>query len=375
MRAYLEYFPEQGGPVKRVEITKNSFVIGRSQTADLTIYSQKVSKDHALIAQDSGRYLVRDLCSTNGTFVNGKRIDEVALVDGDIIHVAHWEFCFCLGPALGLRSYKTVSMTQESDTREKESLIRLSRFLRQLVSEELVAIVFQSIVDLRTNAIVGFEALGRGSHHQLDQSPVKLFQLAEKCEMEGELCRLFRTQALKIGARLPVHFRLFINLHPSQLTRSDSLDWLNQLSRQNGERHQLVIEVSEQSKTSLAQLQSIKRKLQELGIELAYDDFGAGQSRLLEIAECPPHFLKLDRDLVQAMEGSETSREMVRAFLTAIAGKGIRVIAEGIESEQAAEVCLQNGCHLGQGFLYGYPTSLLQIIASLDELSHLSGLR
>ncbi len=103
MRAYLEHFPEQGGPAKRVEITKNPFVIGRSQTADLTIYSQKVSKDHALIAQDSGRYLVRDLCSTNGTFVNGKRIDEVALVDGDIIHVAHWEFCFCLGPAIGLR--------------------------------------------------------------------------------------------------------------------------------------------------------------------------------------------------------------------------------------------------------------------------------
>ena len=375
MRAYLEHFPEQGGPAKRVEITKNPFVIGRSQTADLTIYSHKVSKDHALIAQDSGRYLVRDLCSTNGTFANGKRIDEVPLVDGDIIHVAHWEFCFCLGPAIGLRSYNTASLTQETDTREKESLIRLISFLRQLVSEELVAIVFQSIVDLRTNAIVGFEALGRGSHHQLHQSPVKLFQLAEKCEMEGDLCRLFRTQALKIGAKLPARFRLFINLHPSQLTRSDSLDSLNQLSRQNGGRHQLVIEVSEQSKTSVAQLRSIKRKLQELGIELAYDDFGVGQARLLEIAECPPHFLKLDRDLVQAMEGSETSREMVRAFLTAISGKGIRVIAEGIESEQAAEVCLQNGCHLGQGFLYGHPTSLLQIIASLDELPHLSGPR
>jgi EAL domain-containing protein (putative c-di-GMP-specific phosphodiesterase class I) len=375
MRAYLEHFPEQGGPAKPVEITKNPFVIGRSQTADLTIYSHKVSKDHALIAQDSDRYLVRDLCSTNGTFANGKRIDEAHLVDGDIIHVAHWEFRFCLGASKGLRSYNTASLTQETDSREKESLIRLISFLRQLVSEELVAIVFQSIVDLRTNDIVGFEALGRGNHHQLHQSPVKLFQLAEKCEMEGELCRLFRTQALKIGARLPSHFRLFINLHPSQLTRSDSLDWLEQLSRQNGGRHQLVIEASEQAKTNLTQLRSIKRQLQELGIELAYDDFGVGQARLLELAECPPHFLKLDRDLVRSMQDSETSREMVRAFLTAIAGKGIRIIAEGIESEQAAEVCLQVGCHLGQGFHYGYPTSLLQIIASLDELPHLSGAR
>ena len=121
MRAYLEHFPEQGGPAKRVEITKNPFVIGRSQTADLTIYSHKVSKDHALIAQDSGRYLVRDLRSTNGTFANGKRIDEAHLVDGDIIHVAHWEFCFCLGPAIGLRSYNTASLTQETDTRRRKA--------------------------------------------------------------------------------------------------------------------------------------------------------------------------------------------------------------------------------------------------------------
>ena len=99
MIAYLEHFPEQGGLARRVEIAKNPFVIGRSRTADLTIYSQKVSKDHALIAQDADRYLVRDLSSTNGTFVNGKRIDEVPLVSGDIIHVAHWEFCFCVGPS------------------------------------------------------------------------------------------------------------------------------------------------------------------------------------------------------------------------------------------------------------------------------------
>ena len=242
----------------------------------------------------------------------------------------------------------------ETDTHAKESLIRLTGFLRQLVSQEMVAIVFQSIVDLRTGAIIGFEALGRGSHHQLHQSPDKLFQLAEKCEMEGDLCRLFRTQAMKVGADLPARFRLFINFHPSQLSRTDFLDSLNQLSRRMM-ASPLVIEVSERSKTSVEQLRSIKQKLRDLGIELAYDDFGAGQSRLLEIAECPPHFLKLDRDLVQSMQGSETSREIVRAFLKAIAGKGVQVIAEGIESEQVAEVCLRNGCHLGQGFLYGYP--------------------
>lgn len=231
MRAYLEHFPERGGPAKRVEIAKNPFVIGRSPTADLAIYSQKVSKDHALIDQNAGRYSLRDLCSTNGTFANGKRIDKTELDDGDIIHVAHWEFSFCLGAALGVGASSTITQTQRTDTHAKESSIRLTGFLRQLVSQEMVAIVFQSIVDLRTGAIIGFEALGRGSHHQLHQSPAELFQLAEKCEMEGDLCRLFRTQAMKVGADLPARFRLFINLHPSQLTRADCLESLNQLSR------------------------------------------------------------------------------------------------------------------------------------------------
>ena len=254
MRAYLEHFPEQGGPAERVEISNNPFVIGRSRTVDLTICSQKVSKEHALIALDSGRYLVRDLHSTNGTFANGRRIDETSLVDGDILHVAHWEFCFCSGAAMGSPCCNTASLTQETDTRAKESLIRLVTFLRQLVSEKLVAIVFQSIVDLRTHEIVGFEALGRGSHDQLHQSPEKLFQLAEKCEMEDDLCRLFRTQAMKIGADFPLAFDSSSICIPSQLTRSDSLDWLNQLSRQNAGLHQLVIEISEQSKTSVAQI-------------------------------------------------------------------------------------------------------------------------
>ena len=325
--------------------------------------------------QDADRYLLRDLSSTNGTFVNGKRIDEVPLVSGDIIHVAHWEFCFCVGPSIGSLGHNTASLTQRTDLHEKESLIRLNNQLRQLISDESVAILFQAIVDLRTSEIVGFEALGRGRHHQLHQSPTKLFELAEKCELEGDLCRLFRAQAVKIGAGLPRHFRLFVNLHPSELCRAASLASLKQIPPREEDRRQLVIEVSEQAATSVAELRTLKQRLEELGIEIAYDDFGAGQARLLEIAECPPHFLKLDRGLVQAMECSETSREMVRSFLTAISGLGIQVIAEGIESERAADICLQAGCHLGQGFLYARPASLLQVVSTLNESPQLSGPR
>jgi EAL domain-containing protein (putative c-di-GMP-specific phosphodiesterase class I) len=367
MKAYLEHFPELGGPAKRVEIAGSPFVIGRSRSADLTIYSQKVSKEHALILRGPSGHLIRDLSSTNGTFVNGTRVDEVPLSDGDIIHLAHWEFGFCLGPEKFARHAITAQLTQEQTTvREKESLIRTSGFLQELVMDESVSILFQTIVDLRTGAVIGCEALGRGRHHHLHQSPIKLFELAEKCQMERELCRLFRNHALKAGEGLPPRFRLFLNIHPSELARPDFLVSLEQLASRNRGRRQLVIEVSEQFVTDLSGLKVLKQKLSQLGIEFAYDDFGSGQARLLELAECPPHFLKLDRSLIQGMESSEASRELIRAFLLAISDSQIQVIAEGIETEDVARVCLECGCHLGQGYFFGQPGSLLDIAALVD---------
>ncbi|HEX5215405.1 MAG TPA: FHA domain-containing protein, partial [Vicinamibacterales bacterium] len=75
LRPYLEHFAEMGGPMQRVPLLALPFVLGRSETAGHTIYSSKVSKEHAAIVAVDGRYAVRDLQSTNGTFVNGDRID------------------------------------------------------------------------------------------------------------------------------------------------------------------------------------------------------------------------------------------------------------------------------------------------------------
>jgi EAL domain-containing protein (putative c-di-GMP-specific phosphodiesterase class I) len=368
MRAYLEHYPEQGGPVESVEIANSPFLIGRSRSAKLTIYSKKVSHQHAQISDECGEYLICDLGSTNGTFVNGQRIEEARLHDGDIIHVAHWEFCFSRQPGAESLPCNTAEITQQSQLREIESLIRTGGFLRQMITDRSVFILFQGIFDLTTGEIIGYEALGRGKHHHLHHSPGKLFQLAEKCQMERELCRLFRSEALKAGESLPAGTRLFLNIHPSEFAQSDFLASLAELSRVNRNRHPLVIEISERFVTDLDQMRLIKRTLSELSMEFAYDDFGAGQGRLLELAECPPHYLKLDLGLVQQMGTSAFSRDLVKAFLSAIADKGVPVIAEGIETEHMAEVSRECGCNLGQGFLYGRPTSALHLFPAADDL-------
>src|SRR5437588_12928891 len=93
---YLEHYPENDGVPERVLITRWPFRLGRNTGLSYTVYSSKVSKEHAEIICVGDEYRIRDLGSTNGTFVNGRRVLEAPLANGDIIHLARKEFRFAL---------------------------------------------------------------------------------------------------------------------------------------------------------------------------------------------------------------------------------------------------------------------------------------
>src|SRR5512145_1179725 len=98
---YLETFTENGNSARRIWLNTLPFRIGRSKSAHYVLSSPKVSKEHAEISLASSHYRVRDLGSTNGTFVNGRRVSETGLVNGDILHFAQEEFRFGVEGAAG----------------------------------------------------------------------------------------------------------------------------------------------------------------------------------------------------------------------------------------------------------------------------------
>ena len=97
-------------------------------------------------------------------------------------------------------------------------------------------------------------------------------------------------------------------------------------------------------------------KLTDLDIGLAYDDFGTGQARLLELAEVPPDYLKFAMDFIRGIDQAPPSKRRLLSALVAVARDlEAQPIAEGIETEAEAEVCVAVGFTLAQGYYYGMP--------------------
>ncbi len=350
---YLEHYPEGGEGAHRLLLERFPFTIGRSTTAHYCINSRHVSKEHAEIVRLGGEIHIRDLGSTNGTFVNGQRIQEATLFHGDIIHVAHKEFRFG-NEATPPAASGELALTAHADSPLPSSFIQNMQHLRELLRGQSVKPLFQPIVELRTRELLGYEALGRGTHDKLSPNPVYLFSVAAQCGLATELSRLFRQMAVAEAARLPVDACLFLNLHPDELRDDRLLQTLEKIPHILGGRP-IVLEFHEEAVADAAAMGRLRSQLHDLGIGLAYDDFGAGQARLTEMAEVPPDFIKLDKALIRDIHLALPRQELVRALVRVSTDLGIRLIAEGIEAAEEMEVCIDLGCHYGQGFFFGRP--------------------
>ena len=178
---------------------------------------------------------------------------------------------------------------------------------------------------------------------------------------EAELSRLLREESVSCCRRLPAQDALFINTHPREIGGEELLTSLADFRRALPDRR-VVVEIHEAAVTEIDAVRGLLGELAELGCELAYDDFGAGQTRLLELAEATPAFLKFDLRLVRDLAAASAGRRrLVGGLVTMARELGIATIAEGIENEDDARACREAGFDYAQGFLYGRPTPAVEI--------------
>ena len=165
-----------------------------------------------------------------------------------------------------------------------------------------------------------------------------------------ELSQLFRRLSVAASHGLPPGPKLFLNVHPREVADPafvTSLEVLPQLA----DNRRLVVEIAESSVTNAEMMAGHRAALEKLDIEFAYDDFGAGYARLIELTDVPPAYLKLDRSLIDGIE-ARARQDMVAALILVTESLGVGVIAEGIETNAAAGLCAQLGCRFGQGHFF-----------------------
>ena len=352
---FLEGLVDERASSWRTEVAPLPFVVGRHEDCQLVLPSAAISTRHAELIADGDGIIVRDLDSTNGTFVNLEKIDSAqALRPGDVIHFADLEFRLVQSlEAAGFRT--TMSIDMDAIRVMRETLKHKSEF-EQMVRERQLAAEFQPVVDLDSEQLIGFELLGRGDSDKLPRMPEELFAAAESLGLVGELTAGLRDYGATEAGRLPADQLLFLNSHPREVEDPDELVASIQHVRDLLPGRHLVLEIHEMTITDIGEFRSCRDRLGELGVELAFDDFGKGRSRLIELSELSPEFLKFDRSLIKDLDRvSGPRREMIRVLVDLVREIGIKPLAEGIERRGESDICRELGFELGQGYFFGRP--------------------
>jgi EAL domain-containing protein (putative c-di-GMP-specific phosphodiesterase class I) len=358
-----------GRVLSRFKVSPPSFVIGRRTGVDLQLASPCVSGRHAEILCVGEHLFVRDLGSTNGTFVNRRRVTQpTPIAAGDHIEIADVEF------RLELESAET-QLDETVRVQKKTSPVLdaldsdwiLSQF-DTLVGTRAITPYYQPIVNLREGKTIGYEALARTQLCGLE-TPALLFQTAQLVNQEASLSILCRQRAVEDSIALPEEALLFVNTHPAESLDVDVLPSLVRL-RQSFPWVQLVVEIHEGAAATCYGIQDFADRLRSNGIKLAYDDFGAGQSRLLELATAPADFLKFDRGLIRNLSRNQgKQRQLVKMLVQVALDSGTVPLAEGVETAEEAEACLELGFQLAQGYFFGHPAPPEQLVNSACEVA------
>ena len=359
---YLEGYFGRQTVVSRLAINQLPFMIGREGGVDFKVPSDRVSKVHAAIDEqtdDIDSLVLRDLNSTNGTFINHQKLTgETTIEHGDVIHFADFEVRLIRESADNVARNESLDKTTAGLDQLSKKLPLGIRELQELLNKKTVVPAFQPIVCSNTESIHAYEVLGRGTHTSLAKNPVPLFRIAESVEgLANALSVVFRDAGLARAATFDTTAKFFINLHPDELKDIPALVRQMEETRKHYPGLALVLEVHEQSAPDLHCIILLRKELDRLDIELAYDDFGAGQARLLELVEAPAQYLKFDVKMVNNIHRApEARRDMIEMLVTLAKKMGMQTIAEGIENIEDVQVCKALGFDYIQGFYYAPPT-------------------
>ncbi|MEO8652335.1 MAG: EAL domain-containing protein [Hyphomicrobiaceae bacterium] len=250
---------------------------------------------------------------------------------------------------------------------EKDERVAIESDLRRAIDQGRLTVLYQPIVALSTEGLVGFEALVRWEHPRYGQlSPSEFIPVAEETDLVVKLGSYVLARAIdeviRWQAALPRPDQpLFVSVNVSsrQLLKADLVPEIRHLlGRAVAPRGSLRLEITESLVMENPEAAThVLELLKGAGADLALDDFGTGYSSLAYLQRFPFDTIKIDKALVQAGTENEAGGAIVRASVMLAHELGRKVVAEGIETPEDAAFLRALGCEYAQGFYYGQPMS------------------
>jgi predicted signal transduction protein with EAL and GGDEF domain len=251
----------------------------------------------------------------------------------------------------------------------KETL-QLETDLRRAVEKEEFSVHYQPIYSLITGKIEGFEALARWNHATLGFIPSKKFiPLAEEIGVIDNLSsQIIKRACLEIGSlqteSMDAPLSLSVNLSCKQFAQPNLVQKIVQVLEQTGfakERFKLEITESvffEHQERAIEMLNELCR----LGMEIHIDDFGTGYSNLSYLVRLPVSTLKIDRSFISQIGATAGNSEIVQTIVLLARNLGMKVVAEGVETEYQLAELKKLDCEGAQGYLFARPMSFESLV-------------
>ncbi|RIX43629.1 MAG: EAL domain-containing protein [Rhodocyclales bacterium GT-UBC] len=257
--------------------------------------------------------------------------------------------------------------------------LALSNDLRRALGEGQFEVYYQPIVELGSRRIVKAEALIRWHHPQRGMvSPAEFIPIAEDIGVIGEIGQHVFEQATTMALRWNTpgmgqpspeeSLQISINISPRQFVTGKCGDWIAYLRERGLPSAMLSAEITEG--LLLDERPAVVDTLlafRDAGIQVSIDDFGTGYSAMSYLKKFDIDYLKIDRSFVRDLTTDPGDLAIAEAMIVMAHKLGIRVIAEGVETEAQCALLLEAGCDYAQGFLFSPPVPAASFERLLDQ--------
>ncbi len=253
-------------------------------------------------------------------------------------------------------SYFTRLMDERAHQR-----LRLINELRRALEMGQLSVAYQPVVELSTDRVIKAEALLRWNHPFFGNvEPAHFVPLAEESGLITEIGDWIFREAASSAKRwshaLGTAFQIGVNKSPIQFLSKEQDTWVDYLREVDLPAQNITVEITE-GLLLHASSEVCERLLEyrDAGIQVALDDFGVGYSSMAYLKKFDIDYLKIDQSFVQDMAENEHSRTIAESIIVMAHKLGLKVIAEGVETQTQRDLLLEAGCDYGQGYLFAKP--------------------